>query len=326
MGNRYRFKELYKTMDASTSKSTDEQPLILKKRIYLYAVLALLLTLFLALVTSVIALRWVNPPTTSFMLQQDWESLQTERYSLRDHWVSYDEIPKHSMQAVVASEDQLFWKHRGFDFESIEEAWEERMEGEGSRGASTITQQVAKNIYLWPAESYIRKGIEAGITVLIELFWPKERIIEVYLNIAEFGPGIFGIGKASGEFFGLKASEIKPDMSARMAAVLPSPKRMRVNPPSPYAKERSRWILRQMTLRSGTPYVAIDSTDGKATKPQADSLNGNFTTNADTLIQARSINSRTLLTDTSAADQNPFPGIEPDTLTDFPDSDTTSQN
>jgi monofunctional glycosyltransferase len=219
---------------------------------------ALLLFLFLA---SVIALRWVNPSATSFTLQQDWSELQTDRYSLKEFWVPADEIPEHMKWAVIASEDQLFWDHSGFDMESIREAWEERQSGERTRGASTITQQVAKNLYLSPSQSFLRKGVEAGITLLIELFWSKERIIEVYLNIAEFGPGIFGIGKAADVFWGINGSEISPEMASRLAAVLPSPKRMRVEPPSPFAEERSVWILRQMTQLSGIAYYQTDDPD-----------------------------------------------------------------
>lgn len=214
----------------------------------------LISALFLSVILSVIALRWVNPPFTHFTLQENWEELPGERYSLRDYWVEYEEIPEHLIWAVIAAEDQLFWEHRGFDMESIREAWEEKQSGVRVRGASTISQQVAKNIYLTPAQSLVRKGIEAGFTVLIELFWPKERIMEVYLNIAEFGPGIFGAGKAAQEQFSMSLQEIEPEMAARMAAVLPSPKRMRVNPPSPFAEERSGWILRQMTQLSGIGY------------------------------------------------------------------------
>lgn len=235
--------------------SQHKKPIYKQWRFYLGSLISILLFIFLMLIISVLSLRWVNPPITSFTLQENWEEVDESRYNLRDWWVSPDEIPDHTKWAVVASEDQLFWKHRGFDMESIREAWEQRQTGERSRGASTISQQVAKNIYLWPAHSFFRKGIEAGITVLIELFWPKERILEMHLNIAEFGPGIFGIGKASDVFFGIHASSLEPDMSARMAAVLPSPKRMRVEPPSPFAKERSQWILRQMTQLSGHRYV-----------------------------------------------------------------------
>lgn len=206
----------------------------------------------------VLALRWMNPPATSFMLREDWVALQQERYNLREWWVHGDEIPEHMKWAVVASEDQLFWEHRGFDVGSIREAWDDHQAGRRTRGASTISQQVAKNLFLSPAHSFFRKGIEAGITVFIELLWPKERIIEVYLNIAEFGPGIFGVGKAADYFWGSPASSINPDRAARLAAVLPSPKRMRAEPPSPYAYERSRWILRQMTQLTGTRYIQPD--------------------------------------------------------------------
>ena len=269
----------------ATDNQTTKQPLHLRGKFYLYLILGICLAVLSGLLISVIALRWVNPPTTSFMLQQNWETLQAEHYSLRDHWVDYEKLPKHSAWAVVASEDQLFWYHNGFDFESIQEAWVDRQEGVRSRGASTITQQVAKNIYLWPADSFFRKGVEAGITVLIELFWPKERIIEVYLNIAEFGPGVFGIGTASGQFFGLQASQIEPDMSARLAAVLPSPKRMRVNPPSPYAEDRSQWILRQMTHLSGIAYVPIDTTGASEPVTEDSSVV------TDTLITTQPVNS-----------------------------------
>ena len=280
---------------------TSKQPPYLRGKFYLYLILGLCLAVLSALLISVIAIRWVNPPTTSFMLQLDRENMQAEQYSLRDHWVDYEELPEHSVWAVVASEDQLFWDHRGFDLESIQEAWEERMEGERSRGASSITQQVAKNLYLWPAESFIRKGIEAGITVLIELIWPKERIIEVYLNIAEFGPGVFGIGKASNQFFGLQASELKPDMSARLAAVLPNPKRMRVNPPSPYAEDRSRWILRQMNRLSGIDYVPADTT----TAPEAAAEDSSAI--SDSLLTTKPVRSISLTPDS----------MSPDTSRDF---------
>lgn len=236
----------------STAKS---RPFYKRGKFYLYSLLAGISALFILLLLSVLALRWFNPPATSFTLQENWSEVDETRYDLRSWWVPAEELPDHAKWAVIASEDQLFWDHHGFDIESIKEAWEERQSGERSRGASTISQQVAKNVYLWPADSFFRKGLEAGITVLIELLWPKERIIEVYLNIAEFGPGIFGIGKASDSFFGVHASSLEPEMTARMAAVLPSPKRMRAEPPSPFAEERSRWILRQMTQLSGIAYI-----------------------------------------------------------------------
>lgn len=224
-------------------------------RSIMIGVLGVIVTIFTFLMLTIISLRWINPPFTSFTLQQNWEELEQERYSLRDWWIPSNEIPEHFKWAVIASEDQLFWSHFGFDIESIQEAWQQRQTGERNRGASTISQQVAKNLFLTPDQSFLRKGIEAGLTLLIELFWPKERIIEVYLNIAEFGPGIFGIGKASDTFFGNSAVEIDPEMASRMAAVLPNPKRMRVEPPSPFTQERSIWILKQMTHLSGIAYL-----------------------------------------------------------------------
>ncbi len=230
------------------------RPFYKKPGFWFTAIASGIAALFLLFLTSVLALRWTDPSFTSFTLREDWEQFETERYNLRDYWVSYSDIPEQMKWAVVASEDQLFWEHRGFDVESIREAWEQRQTGERIRGASTISQQVAKNLYLSQRQSFLRKGVEAVITVFIELFWPKERIIETYLNIAEFGPGIFGIGKASDQFFGKHASSLTPEQASHMAAVLPSPKRMRVNPPSPFAAERSRWILRRMTQLSGIAY------------------------------------------------------------------------
>lgn len=282
----------------NADKSTKYRPFYTKSTFYLKIILGTGIAVLIAIIFSVILLRWSNPPATSFMLQQDWENLPAERYNLRNYWVEFEELPKHTAWAVVASEDQLFWQHWGFDIESIQEAWEERQEGVRNRGASSITQQVAKNIYLWPADSFFRKGVEAGITILIELFWPKERIIEVYLNIAEFGPGVFGIGKASEQFFDCHASALEPDMSARLAAVLPSPKRMRVSPPSPYARERSQWILRQMTRLSGIAYVGIDT--AKTIEPQPEDSSAI----ADPLISNKPVHPATVTPDTLSSDSS----------------------
>ncbi len=245
------------------------------KRFFLI-IIGLIAALLALLAISILYLRWVNPPATAFTLREDWEQLEMERYDLRDYWIPQEELPEHLKWAVVASEDQRFWEHWGLDMLAIDEALEERRRGERQRGASTITQQVAKNLYLSPAESWIRKGVEAGIAVLIELLWPKERILEVYLNIAEFGPGLFGVGKAAAEIFGVAPNQLEPDASARLAAVLPSPKRMRVDPPSPYAEERSQWILRQMTHLSGIPYLPEIDLDTLDTIEDADPLPWDF--------------------------------------------------
>jgi monofunctional glycosyltransferase len=202
---------------------------------------AWLLLLVIALsVVPVVLLRWVDPPTSAFMLR--------ERFTrpVRQHWVDWQQISPHIKVAVIASEDQKFPKHHGFDLESINDALEERERGRRVRGASTISQQVAKNLFLWPGQSWIRKGFEAYYTVLIETLWPKRRILEVYLNIAEFGSGVFGVGAASDVYFRKPAARLSAPDAALLAAVLPNPKRLRVSAPSRYVRSRQDWILGQM--------------------------------------------------------------------------------
>ncbi len=211
--------------------------------------------ILIMLSVSVLSLRWVDPPVTSFTLREDWAALEADRYNLTDWWIPSENIPEHLKWAVIASEDQLFRNHRGFDTESIRQVMEQSSNGGRVRGASTITQQLAKNLYLWPKQSYIRKGIEAFITVLIEFFLPKERILEIYLNIAEFGPGVFGAGKAIHDYFDIKPEDLTPRQSAHMAVVLPSPKRMNLASPGPYALQRTEWVLQQMTQLSGIQYI-----------------------------------------------------------------------
>jgi len=200
------------------------------------------------------SLKWVNPSFTAFTLQEDWEEIGVERYSLKERWVEYEDIPQNIKWAVVASEDQKFWEHPGIDLVAIAEAYQEMEKGERVRGASTITQQVAKNLFLSSDKNFVRKGVEAGLALTIDALWGKERVLEIYLNIAEFGPGVYGIGKASDHFFDKEAEFLKDDESARMAAVLPNPKRMRVEPASPYVKERKDWILKNMMNLSGIAY------------------------------------------------------------------------
>jgi len=247
------------TMKGMQIQSELEQ--VSRMRLIGIVVFAAVAGLLFILLVSIISMRWLNPSVTAFTQQEDWQALDTEQYNLRDHWVSSEDLPDHLKWAVIAAEDQLFYEHFGFDIGSITDAMEDRDNEVRSRGASTITQQVAKNLYLWPGQSMLRKGIEAGIAVLIELFWPKDRILEVYLNIAEFGPGVYGVGKASREYYDAAPSQLQPEMSARLAAVLPSPKRMRVNPPSPFVKRQSQWILRNMTQLSGIPYLPQEDRD-----------------------------------------------------------------
>ncbi len=195
----------------------------------------------------VLALRWLDPPTSAFMLR---ERVQTDT-PIRHRWVEWDAISAHAKVAVIAAEDQRFPEHSGFDLESINDALEDIERGRRVRGASTISQQVAKNLFLWPGQSWLRKGLEAYFTVLIELLWSKPRILEVYLNIAEFGRGIYGVGAASDAFFNKSPAKLTAQESALLAAVLPSPKRMRVNAPSPYMRSRQEWIQNQMRALGG---------------------------------------------------------------------------
>lgn len=197
-------------------------------------------------VGSVVMLRWVDPPTSAFMIR---ERITTP---LRYRWVDDANISPHLKVAVIAAEDQNFPAHYGFDLQSINDALADRQRGRRVRGASTITQQVAKNLFLWPQQSWLRKGLEAYFTVLIETLWPKQRILEVYLNVAEFGRGVFGVGAAADVYFHKRASQLNQYDAALLAAVLPSPKRMRVNAPSNYVRSRQQWILGQMRGLGGT--------------------------------------------------------------------------
>ena len=169
-------------------------------------------------------------------------------------WVDREAISRDLRLAVVLAEDQRFLLHNGFDGRSLRRALRERERGR-VRGASTISQQVAKNLFLWPGQSYLRKGIEAWLTLWIEILWPKQRILEVYLNVAQFGPCVFGASAASERFFGVPPLELAPDEAALLATVLPNPKRLRAHNPGPYASERRAEILELMTTHRGAYHL-----------------------------------------------------------------------
>ncbi len=192
---------------------------------------------------AVVALRWLDPPATTVMLLQPGPV-----GALQYVWVGRDQIAWHAARAVMASEDQRFVVHHGIDFVSLDRALAEYRDGDGLRGASTITQQVAKNVFLWQGRSFVRKALEAYFAVLIEMCWTKERILEVYLNVAEFGPGVFGVEAASREYFGSNAAALTVADAALLAAVLPNPQRLLAARPSEYVRERQAWIASQVRL------------------------------------------------------------------------------
>jgi monofunctional biosynthetic peptidoglycan transglycosylase len=158
--------------------------------------------------------------------------------------------------AVVAAEDQLFPRHHGFDLESISDALDARNRRPRTRGASTLTQQVAKNLFLWPGRNLARKGLEAYLAAVIELVWPKRRILEVYLNIAELGPDVYGVGAAADVYFGKTPAQLTRREAALLAAALPNPKARRPDRPSPWLAERATWIERQMEQLGGAAHLA----------------------------------------------------------------------
>ncbi len=220
-----------------------------KKALRLLTLLKRLVVIGLAAtILPIVVLRWMPPPTTAFMLKKSVQARLKglKNYKTRYRWTNWRNISPYAAQAVMAAEDQKFAVHWGFDPESIADAWEERLKGERIRGASTITQQTAKNLFLWPGKSFVRKGIEAYFTVLIESIWPKRRILEVYLNIVEFGPGVFGIAAASETFFKKTPDRLTRTQAALLAAALPNPRQLRVDRPSPYLRARADWILKQM--------------------------------------------------------------------------------
>lgn len=170
-------------------------------------------------------------------------------------WTSGSRISPHLLVAVVAAEDQRFADHSGFDFEAIEKAARHNSRGGSVRGASTISQQVAKNVFLWPGRSYLRKGLEAGLTVMIEAIWSKRRILDVYVNVAEMGDGVFGAEAASRRFFRKPAASLSASEAALLAAVLPNPTDYRADAPSGYVKRRQQWILKQMRALGGEAWL-----------------------------------------------------------------------
>lgn len=198
---------------------------------------------------SVIIYRWVPIPITPLMLIRAIEQMGDGKgVTMKHDWVPLKEISPKLQLAVVCSEDQNYLKHFGFDIGAIKKAMEENEEGKRIRGGSTITQQTAKNVFLWQGRSYLRKGLEAWFTLLIELFWSKERIMEVYLNSIEMGNGIYGAEAAAQHWFDKPAKKLTKDEAAAIAAILPNPLRLKAIPASDYVNNRKAWIKQQMNF------------------------------------------------------------------------------
>lgn len=193
----------------------------------------------------VVLFKYVPVPLTPLMVIRYFET--TENTKLWKHdWVSIDNISKNMQLAVICSEDQKFLEHNGFDIEAIEKAYDNNKKGKRIKGGSTISQQTAKNLFLWPNRSWLRKGLEAYFTFLIEAIWTKERILEVYLNSIEMGEGIYGAEAAAQHWFKKSAAGLDTHEAAAIAAILPNPRNYRANPASNYIQNRKEWIVRQM--------------------------------------------------------------------------------
>jgi len=210
----------------------------------------LFIILFILQLLYLLLLKWVDPPITMTQLGSLFSG-----YGLKRDYVGYKEMSPYAKLAVIASEDQLFPDHNGFDFKSIEKAMKHNRKSKSLHGASTLSQQVAKNVFLWQGRSWIRKGMEVYFTFMIELLWSKKRILEMYLNTSEMGKGIFGIQSAAKNYFGKNAKQLTRSEAACIAAALPNPKVYSVKPMSRYVSGRCGWIMHQMNNLQNDPDI-----------------------------------------------------------------------
>ena len=218
--------------------------------------LKLLLWLIIGSALLVLVLRWVPPPGTALMVERKIESwVDGQPIDLQRSWRPWRELPDHLKMAVIAAEDQKFSEHWGFDVAAIQAALEHNQQGGSLRGASTLSQQVAKNLFLWSGRSWLRKGLEVWFTGLIELLWPKQRILEVYLNSVEWGDGIFGAEAAAQHHFKVGAPYLSRQQASLLAAVLPNPRAWSASRPSAQVSRRAAWIRQQMLQLGGSHYL-----------------------------------------------------------------------
>jgi monofunctional biosynthetic peptidoglycan transglycosylase len=249
-------------------------PRRLARRVFIVAAAVLVATAL-----PVVAMRWIAPWYSAFMLDAALDASRRgeTNYHTDYRWADLEQISPHAAVAVIAAEDQSFPFHTGFDFKSIREAVrsneaQAKKRRPRVRGASTISQQVAKNLFLWPGRSYFRKGCEAYFTLLIEFTWPKDRILEVYLNVAQFGDGIYGVEAASQRFYRMPAARLGRYESATLAAVLPNPITFKVQAPSAYVTKRRDFILEQMRRLGGPNYLR--ELENPTAPPQANAKGG----------------------------------------------------
>ncbi|MGQ4878841.1 monofunctional biosynthetic peptidoglycan transglycosylase [Billgrantia sp. LNSP4103-1] len=213
-------------------------------------------------ILAVMLLRHVPVYGSMVMLERKVEAWAGgETLPVQHQWRPWSELSDHAKLAVIAAEDQRFPQHRGFDVDEMRRAWEASRNGARLRGASTISQQTAKNLFLWTGRSWLRKGLEAWFTVLIEALWPKQRILEVYLNIVEWDQGVFGLEAAGRHYFGVPADRLSEVHASRLAAILPNPREWDASRPGPHVERRSQWIRLQMRNLGGARYLEALSSD-----------------------------------------------------------------
>lgn len=212
---------------------------------------------FIITIAWVVVYRWVNPPFTLLMLQRYTQAVWDGKVGngVAYYWVSYDQISSYMRVAVIATEDQHFAQHGGFDMEAIQKAIEYNRNNDDTKGASTISQQVAKNVFLWSGRTWVRKALEAYFTILIELLWSKERILEMYLNVAEMGHLTFGCEAAAQRYYRTSAHRLSIDQAAYIAVILPNPLRYSPTKPSAYIRQRKAWAVRQIYRLGGKNYL-----------------------------------------------------------------------
>ncbi len=224
---------------------------------FIFKLIRNIIVLFFSLtILWVVALRFLPVPITSLMVIRCFEQSEEGKDIVMNHsWIGIGEMPDYAPTAVIAAEDQFFMKHHGFDLEAIEQAAKENESGKRLRGGSTISQQMVKNVFLWPGRSWLRKGLEAYFTCLVELMWPKERIVEVYLNSIEMGDGIYGISAAAEAYWGVEAKDLTRMQCAAIAAILPNPRVNSATHPSKYISKRINRIYMDMKFIENNGYA-----------------------------------------------------------------------